>query len=414
LPDFNAVEWTLGNNARVVYRFADYQKDNVLFQGISPGGVSLFGPDMLPSAMMIPEFSANFGVGKFDATTLRKMLTGKNVNLRPELGELNEAFTGASSPKDFETLLQLLYLKFQEPRFDREAFEALKTRYIALIKNMEKNPQKIMSDSLQLILTSHNPRTILVTPAFFDKVTFDKMEKIYRDRFSDAGDFTFFIVGNVTDSVAKPMVEKYIGSLTDLPRIDNNEKFPEGKTVREIKIPLQTKKATIVIAYDHKLPWTPEDNMKLSVIRDLLTLRYTDEIREKEGGTYGVNVATQSNKFPEEEKSLQLNFDTDTAKAANLKPIIFREIEKLQESGPTQEDLGKVVQNQLKDREQAKPNNGYWMNMLTGYYRYNVNFDRPENFENILKALTVKDVQKYAKKFFSKADLVDIVFKPNE
>jgi len=283
---------------------------------------------------------------------------------------------------------------------------------------MAKNPQKIMSDSLQMILTCHSPRTKLVTPEFFNEVSLDKMEKIYRERFSDAGDFTFFVVGNIADSIAKPLVGKYIGSLTDLPSSekwrDNNDQFPHGMTSREIKIPLETKKATVIMVFNEKMPWSPEDNMKMSVIRDVLNLRFTEEIREKEGGTYGVSVAAQNDKFPKEEKTLQLSFDTDTAKAEHLKPIIFKIIERIKSSGPTAEDLDKVVKNLLKDREQAKPNNSYWMNMLTSYYRYNLNLDKPENFENILKSLTVKDVQKFAKKFFKKADVVDLVFTPKK
>ena len=368
--------------------------------------------------MMTTEFAGNFGAGNYDAITLKKMLTGKNATVNPGLGELNEVFSGNSSPKDFETLLQLLYLKFEEPRFDKEAFNALKSRYVAMITNMAKTPRKIMSDSLQMILTDHSPRTKLVTPAFFNEVSLEQMEQVYRDRFSDAGDFTFFIVGNIDEATVKPLVEKYIGSLTDLPRTeswkDNNEKFPEGKTIREITIPLQTKKATIMVVYEKNSEWSPEDNMKMSVVRDVLKLRYTDEIREKEGGTYGVSVYAQNDKFPKEEKTLQMSFDTDPAKSDHLKSILYSEIDKLEQKGPTAEDLDKAVKNLLKDHEQAKPNNGYWMDMLTGYYKYNINFDLPENYEDILHSLTIKDVRKFAIKFFKKADIADIVFKPSE
>jgi zinc protease len=418
LPEFKAIEWTLTNNTKVIYRYADFQKDNVLFQAVSPGGMSLYPPEKLPSAIMTTEFANNFGAGSFDAITLKKMLTGKNASLNPGLGELTEAFSGSSSPKDFETLLQLLYLKFEEPRFDKEAFDALKTRYAGMIANMAKNPQKIMSDSLQLILSDHNQRTKLVTPAFFDEVSLDQMEQIYRERFADAGDFTFFIVGNLEEATVKPLIEKYIGSLTDLPRTenwkDNNENFPRGKTNREIRIPLQTKKSTVVVVYDRQMKWTPEENMKINVIRDVLKLRYTEEIREKEGGTYGVGVSAQSDKFPKEEKALQISFDTDTAKADHLKSIVFGEIDKLIKNGPTAEDLDKAVKNLLKDREQVKPNNSYWMNLLSSYYRYHINFDLPVNYESILQTMTVKDVKQFAKKFFKKADVVDVVFKPAE
>ncbi len=416
MPEFKAVKWTLANNANVIYRFADFQKDNVILQAISPGGMSLYPPDKLPSAMMIADFAGNFGTGSFDAITLKKMMSGKNAGVNPNLGDLTEAFSGNSSPRDFETMLQLLYLKFEEPRFDKEAYDALKSRYVAMIANMAKNPQKVMSDSLQLILSDHNPRTKLITPAFFDELSLEQMKQVYLDRFSDAGDFTFFIVGNIDEATVKPLVEKYIGSLTDKPRTetwkDNHEGMPKGKTNREILIPLQTEKANVVVVFDKDAKWSPESNMKMNVIRDVLRLRYTEEIREKEGGTYGVNVSTQNEKFPKSEKTLQISFDTDPQKADHLKSIVYSEIDKLVKNGPTPEDLDKVIKNLLKDREQAKPNNSYWMGILTGNYRYNVNFDSPENYENILKELTVSDIKKYAKEFFKKPDVADIVFKP--
>lgn len=416
LPEMNATEWTLGNNAKVVYRFADFQKDNVLLQAVSPGGTSLHTPSELASGMMVSDFIGNFGVGSFDAITLKKMMTGKNVRLSTGLSGLFETFNGNSTPKDFETLLQLLYLQFEEPRFDAEAYEALKSRYVAMITNMAKNPQKTMSDSLQLILSNYSPRTKLLTPALFEEMSLEQMEKIYRDRFADAGDFTFFIVGNIDEATVKPLVEKYIGSLTDKPRTetwkDHNEGMPDGKTVKEIPVSLETKKATVVVVYNNENPWNPKTNMTMTVVKDVLRLRYTEEIREKEGGTYGVSVAAQSDKYPKSEKTLQMSFDTDPDKAAHLKSIVYREIGKLAKQGPTAEELDKVVKNILKDREQAKPNNGYWMTTLKDYYQNGVNFDLPANYEDIINSMTVKDVKKFAKKYFAKPDVADVVFVP--
>lgn len=416
LPEMKATEWTLGNNAKVVYRFADFQKDNVLLQAVSPGGTSLYTPSELASGMMVSDFIGNFGVGSFDAITLKKMLTGKNVRLNTGLSGLFETFNGSSSPKDFETLLQLLYLQFEEPRFDAEAYEALKSRYVAMVTNMAKNPQKTMSDSLQLILSNYSPRTKLLTPALFEEMSLEQMEKIYRDRFADAGDFTFFIVGNLDEATVKPLVEKYIGSLTDKPRTetwkDHNEGMPDGKTVKEIPISLETKKATVVVVYNNETPWNPKSNMAMTVVKDVLRLRYTEEIREKEGGTYGVSVAAQSDKYPKNEKTLQMSFDTDPDKAAHLKSIVYREIGKLAKQGPTAEELDKVIKNILKDREQAKPNNGYWMTVLTDYYQNGVNFDLTTNYEDIVNNMTIKEVKKFAKKYFAKPDVADVVFVP--
>jgi zinc protease len=418
LPEFNAVEWTLGNETKVVFRQADFEKDQVSLVAVSDGGSSKVENDRISSAMMLNAFIGSFGVGDYDATALKKALTGKKVSLTVGLSDLNESFNGSSTPKDFETMMQLLYLQFENPRFDKEAYEAMLGRYKAFVANMANNPQKIMSDSLSLILTSKNPRTKLMTPEMFNEISLEQMESIYKDRFVDAGDFTYFIVGNIDEATAKSMAEKYIGSLTNLPRkeswIDRNVEGPKGKTVREIEIPLEVKKNTVNVIFDAKMDYTPEQNVLLSVFRDILNLRYTEEIREKEGGTYGVRVSTSSAKFPKAEKSLTLMFDTDPEKAAKLKGILYSEIEKIAANGPTAEDLDKAVKNLLKNREQSKLHNSYWLQALTGFYTYHVNIAAPENYETILEKMTIPQVQKFVKTFTSKADVVDIMFKQKQ
>ena len=416
LPDFEAVEWTLGNDTKVVFRHADYEKDQVSLIAMSNGGSSKESDDKMASAMMLNQFVGAFGIGNYNATDLKKALTGKKVSMNVSLSDLNESFNGSSTPKDFETMMQLLYLQFESPRFDQEAYEALLGRYKAYISNMANNPQKIMNDSLELILTSKSPRTKLMTPEVFDEISLEQMKDIYNDRFVDAGDFTYFIVGNIDEPTAKTMAEKYIGSLTNLPRketwMDRNIEGPKGKTEREIVIPVEVKKSTVSVNFDAKMEYLPEQNLLLSLFRDILNLRYIETIREKEGGSYGVRVSSSYSKFPKEEKSLGLMFDTDPEKAQQMKSILYREIDKIAAEGPTSEDLNKVVKNLQKNREQSKLHNSYWMQALTTYYIYSINPAAPENFENILEKVTPAMVQEFVKTFLSKADVVDIIFKP--
>jgi zinc protease len=383
---------------------------------MSNGGSSKVNDDKVASAMMLNQFMGFFGMGDYDATALKKALTGKKVSMNVSLSILNETFNGSSTPKDFETMMQLLYLQFENPRFDKEAYAAMLGRLKAAVANMANNPQKIMSDSLTLIMTCKNPRTKLITPELFNEISMEQMEPIYKDRFVDAGDFTYFIVGNIDEATAKTMTEKYIGSLTNLPRketwTDRNVNGPKGKTVREIEIPLEVKKATVSVNFEAKMEYTPEQNLLLSVFRDILNLRYIEEIREKEGGTYGVRVSANSSKFPKAEKSLQLMFDTDPEKAQYLKSILYREIDKIVEKGPTAEDLNKAVESLLKNREQSKLHNNYWMQTLNTFYTYSFNPATSENYENILQKMTIAQVQQFAKTFLSKADVVDIIFKP--
>lgn len=416
LQEYDAIEWTLANKVKVIFRKADFEKDRVALRAFSKGGTSLLKPNELYSTMVINDFISSFGVGEFDAITLRKVLTGKQASVKTSLGELTEGFNGSSTPKDFETMMQLLHLKFNNPRFDKGAFYALKSRYVSYLSNMANNPKKIMGDSLSLILSDYHERTKLSSAGMFDQISFDNIQSIYNQRFVDADDFIFIIVGNIEEDVAKEMAEKYIGSLKSLPTkeswIDHKVRLPKGKTLKKIAVPLQTAKANINIIIRNEFEYSPQNYLKNSVLKGILNLRFIEEVREKEGGTYGVRVSSSSSQFPYHQHTLRMTFDTDTSKAEHLKSIIYREIEKIVNEGPLSEDLEKVVLNMKKEREQAKPHNGYWLNMIYNQYYQGVNFDAATNFEEILDNISEKDIKKFAKKLYKKADIVDVTFVP--
>lgn len=418
LEALDAIEWKLANNATVVFKHADYEKDQVLLKAYSPGGSSKFESDDLYTSMMLNQFVSAFGVADFDAITLKKMLTGKKVGLSTTLGELTEGFSGNSTPKDFETMMQLLYLQFNNPRFDQEAYDALKSRYVAFLQNMANNPKKIMSDSLSLILSNYSERTKLMNATMFDEIPFEKMEELYKDRFQDVGDYTFFIVGNIEEELAKEMATKYIGSLSDSPRVeewtDHKVRMPKGRTEKKIKVPLQTEKANVNVLIRKDMGYSAVSNLELSILNAILRLRYTEEVREKEGGTYGVSVRASSGHYPYERKLVRMTFDADPEKADHLKSIIFREVEKIVKEGPTQVDLDKVVLNLKKERAQAKEHNSYWMNTLYNLYNHGYNSDAKENFDNILDSVTTQQIQKFAKQFYTDADIVDVMFLPKK
>ena len=332
------------------------------------------------------------------------------------IGGMSEAVSGSSTPKDFETMLQLLYLRFEKPRFDQEVFESIMNRNRAMLPNMLKNPQKIMQDSMQQIMTNYNPRSLIYNEKYLDQISLEKIEQVYRDRIKDASDFTFFIVGNIDEDVVKPLVEKYIGSLKSENRKetwrDNQVRGPKGKTVKEIELALETPKSTVITNFSKDMKYSIYHNICNNILQGILDLRYTENIREKEGGTYGVGVEAGSIREPYSNYSMTMSFDCDPAKANHLKSLIYAEIDKIMKEAPTQEEMNKIISNMKKNREQSKNHNGYWMNVIYGYYVNGVNSNDPKNFDNIINKLTPKDIQKFARALFKDADIVDIIFKP--
>ncbi|HLN20011.1 MAG TPA: insulinase family protein [Bacteroidales bacterium] len=419
LPQFNAVEWTFANNAKVIFRHADYEKDNVLLTAFSFGGISkIEDKDLILPANIMQALVPLYGLGDYDNITLQKMMAGKKASLSLGLSETAESMSGSSTPRDFELLMQLLYLRFAQPRFDSLAHGAAIDRFSSVVANMEKDPDQIKSDSLSLILTSHNPRTPLLTKENVGKITLNDIRKIYTDRFNAADEFTFFIVGNIPRDTALLMAGKYIGSLPAKGRkeiwIDRDIKQPEGQFKREIVLPLAVPKSTVVISYENEMKYNPENYLGVEVIDGILDILYVEKVREDEGGTYGVSVDFSASKRPEESVSGLISFDCDPARANDLKSIIYKEIDNLVKKGPAAVNLDKAVNNILKNREEGKLHNAYWMGILSRYYSYGINSDDPANFENVLKSYNVKSIKKISGKLFKKADVADIVFMPGQ
>lgn len=418
LPQFDAVEWTLENGAKVVFRKADYEKDNVSLTSYSKGGTSLYDVDMLASADNAAGFTAAFGLGDFDAISLQKALTGKMASCSVNIGGMSEAVGGGSTPQDFETMLQLLYLRFEKPRFDKEVFASIMNHQEAMLPNIIKNPKKIMQDSLKMIMSNYSPRSLIFNEDYLKQIDLEKIEQVYRDRIKDASDFTFFIVGNIDEETVKPLVEKYIGSLKSEYRKenwrDNKVRGPKGKTVKEIELELETPKATVITNFSKDMKYSVYNNICNNILSGILDLRYTENIREKEGGTYGVSVQPGVTREPYSSYSMTMSFDCDPDKAAHLKSLIYAETEKMMQQAPTQEEVSKVVSNMLKNREQSKNHNGYWMNALYSFYVSGINPADPKNFEDIVNKITPKDIQKFAQSLFKGADVVDMTFKPKQ
>lgn len=419
LPQFDAEEWTLSNGAKVIYRKADYEKEEVTLNAYSPGGTSLYTDiDLLPAAATLGSYVPAYGLGDYDAITFSKLLTGKQAGCRISLSSLYENIQGSSTPKDFETMMQMAYLRFVQPRFDSVTHNVQIERSRIQAKQMEGQPRKIMSDSITRISTNYNPRIQLFNEAYVDRLTLDRMEKIYRDRFCDASDFIFFIVGNVEKEEAKAMAEKYIGAIPSSYRnekwIDRKIRGPKGKVEKEIFIPLETPKSTVLITFEKEMKYTVKESLIAGILGDILATRYTKTIREEQGGTYGVGVRGSAAREPYNSYTMMMQFDCQPEKAAELKPLIYKEVDDIIANGVTEEELDKVVKNTLKEEEQQKAHNSYWLGTLISYYKSGINYDDPKNNEELLKKLTPKDVRKFAKKIFKNANILDITFSPEE
>lgn len=416
IPGIKAVEWTLDNGARVVFRKSYHERGQVILSARSKGGFSLYAPEDLPSAFYLPEWVMASGLGGLDASGLAKYMTGKQAGCDIALSENTEKINGGAMIKDVETLFQMVYLRFQHPRFDQQAFRSGMERARLSMAGMENHPEKIMRDSVTRIMKNYHPRAVLMNPFTLQQISPGRMEQIYRERFSNASDFTFFLVGDVEEKQLLPLVEKYIGSIPSTGQTetckDNGVRGPRGKLQREIRLPLDNDKATVILKCEQEIKNTPRREICLSILTSVLENRLNEQLREQEGGTYGVHVNAGGTREPYESFNIMATFDCAPQNAEQMRDAVYAAIRKLCQEAPVDDEVKKLARNMLLEEEQSKVHNDYWMEVIQAWYADGINIDAPENYRDIVKDIRPEDIRTFANELLGDPNVVDIIFRP--
>ena len=406
---FGSTVLTLSNGVRVVVKNTDFKADEIRMSAFSPGGTSIFGTGEALQVKMLNSVAGLGGLGNFSNVDLEKVLAGKKASISASVNGLTERVNGSCSPKDLETLMQLVYLTFTAPRMDNAAFESFKQRTKASLANQEADPSIALVDTLNKEMYGNHPMAMRVKAEMIDQIDYNRIMEMYKDRFKEAGDFTFLFVGNINLEEAKPLIETYLGGL---PTINRKENFKDikldiqkgiRKNVFEKK--METPKATVLNIISGNCPLNLKNSLLMTILSQTMDMVYTETIREKEGASYGVGTVGQIN-YPKDEAIFQIYFDTDPAKREKMEQIVMTELQKVAQEGPRPEHLAKVKEFLLKKHIENSKENSYWLGQLDSYYWNNT--DMNTDYEKLVNELTGEDVKNFTKALLGQGNIVEI------
>ena len=410
-------EWTLSNRVRVIVKPTTFKQDEILFYAFSQGGNSLVATADLPSAALATNVVEMGGLADMSATDLQKALTGKRVSVTPGIGAYSEAMSGSSTIKDLETLLQLNYLYFTAPRRDEEAFQTLMSVLESQLANRDKNPKSAFSDSIQMMASNYSERTMIFNKELLAQVSLDKALEVYNGRFANPADFTFCFVGNVDpeDKAFQAQVCTWLGGLKTSKKLekaaDDKVRVAMGIQKNYFTRQMEIKTASNRIQYtSYDMPYTLANDLNMEMIGRILSTRYLESIREREGGSYGVGCAGWMNRYPVPYAQLIMQFDTDPEKQEKLMNIIHEEVMTIVENGPLAKDLQKEKESMLKDFEEDLEKNGYWEDVLTIFYKNGINYIT--DYKAAVEAITAETVQSTLKHLVESGNMFEVVMLP--
>lgn len=416
IRSIDAVEWKLSNGARVIVKPTDFKADEVLFGAYSPGGSSLAPDADYMSANFSDEVMQLGGLGSFNRIDLSKKLAGKAANVTATIGEMTEGLSGRSSPKDIETMFQLAYLTFTAPRLDTVVFSTFRGQAGTFIANRAQSPDAAFQDTIQVTMAQHAFRARPLTQAVFDEVNPQKALGFYEDRFANAGDFTFMLVGNVDTAAIKPLVETYLASLPNTGRVEKGRDVgispPKGvvqKTVYRGTEP----KATTRILFTGACQYTPENRLALRALTTLVQTKLNETLREKLGGTYSPGVGGSCQREPRQEYSVTIAFGSSPENVEPLTTAAFALLDSLRSTPVTQADVDKVKEEILRSREVEVKTNAYWIGNIAARDQAGEDLaGLGSAYDDMVKKLTPAMILAAAKQYFNSSDYARFVLLP--
>ncbi len=414
----NAVEWTLENGATVVVKPTDFKEDEILFSAWSPGGTSLYDADDDVSADFAATIMSMSGIAGFDKITLDKMLSDKVFSLSPYVSQIREGFNGSASVKDIESLLQMVYLYFTQPRFDETSFQAYMSRIEGILQNRSASPEAVFQDSLSIILANYHERARPMSAELVHEANFKRIRQIAEERFRNAADFKFFFVGKIDTAQLKPLVEKYIGGI---PYLDEKESWknlgidpPAGVVEKTVKKG-QEDKSIQYIVFHGDFNYSSEKAIELDAVSRILDTRLLEEIREERSSVYSIGARPSTSKVPDQEYTISISYGTDPEKLDELKQAVFDEIKEFAQNGPSEEELAKAKEKMLREREIALRENNFWLNILSNtYFLKEGDFSDFGTYENTVKNLSAESVKKAFNTYFDFKNYVSVALEPAE
>lgn len=415
LENFGYTELTLSNGAKVCLKKTDFKDNEILLRGWAQGGTWQYGEKDYTNMTLFHDITETFGLGNFSNSELEKALAGKQCSLSVSMDNRNNNVSGSSTPKDFETMMQLLYLYFTAPQKDEKTYNTLINMAETGLKNRDLQPETAFNDSIADYMFQGNKRYANIKVDDLKNASLDRCMEIMRDQYSNVNNFTFTITGNFDEQQARQFACQYIGSL---PGKGKTVKTKDERTLFcgnlkcDFKRKMESPKPYMMQAYKGTTEHTLRNSVLASFVGEVLTAKLLKVVREDSSAVYGISASASINAEPEKSYTMLTIYAPISSpdKADLVLALTDRCVKEIAEKADP-ESVENVRKNKLKQFDINLRNNGTWPGMLKTWYRHGI--DSYTDFKKIVNEITPEDVSKFLRdSILANDNKLQIVMRP--
>lgn len=403
LPDIGVTVVKFSNGVEAWLKPTDFKNDQVLFTIYSQGGASLASKDEYLQAGFATNYVGLSGVGGIKALDLDKMLAGKLASASPFISSATHGISGSAAPAELETALQLLYLDFTAPGNDPDAFALMRRQLEAAVANRGRNPGQAFGEKVEAINTSNHYTSEPLTAEKVAMLDPAKMFAFYKQRFSNAADFTFFMVGAFKVDQALPLLAQWVGSLPSAGTRssvfrDIGVRFPAGIQKAEVQKGREPRAQTL-ISFFADPSFDPVEQERVIATTTVLETVLRDALREDLGQTYTVSVGLSQSPPQRGDGYIAVQFGAAPENIGAMTDRVLKEVQRLQAEGPPADLVAKAKEGAKRDYETALKQNAYWLRRLQTVHLLGGNptdiITRAQRIEGVTPALVQEMFKKY-------------------
>ncbi len=397
-------ELILSNGAKVVLKKTDFKDNEIQFAASANVGYSALGKDDYMNASMFTEVLNNSGLGNFSNNDLSKALAGKQAGVGFTISPFNHGLSGSSTPKDIETLMQLIYLNMTNVTKDQKPFDNLINTMSTVLANKSNNPNLVYQDSVQSTLYLGSKLARIPEVEDLKNINYDRILELGKQYYGNAKDFTFYFVGNYDEKTILPLIEQYIASLPNNGFKLKNKQIPyvKGEVSNVFTKAMENPQNQVTEIWQTKGTYTLKTSVLADITARLLEMKYLHSIREELSAAYHAGASAGIIRDFDDKVTINITGSAglNPDKSDEAIPCFFKGIDEVI-AAPDANDLQKVKEILLKQASVSEKTNGYWLGTLSTLNHWKL--DIHTDYKNTVKAVSATDISDFLKNVIMKA-----------
>ncbi len=361
--------FVLENGIKVYFKYNDQKKGVIDFRATSWGGLINEDSKLIPVLAFAPRVVSGSGYGDYSALQIEKYLSDKAVSLSVGVGAQESYITGSSDKKDLQTLFELIYFTFKEPKIDDVFLQNAINNIKALIKSNENSSKYHFKKAISRFLNNNDPRFEDIKDSDLQYFTKENILSFYKKRFTYANNFKFVFVGDSDIQTIKAYSKKYLGNLS-FKKISEYKDLDYSYSKNFNKIVVRKGKdptSFAYVVYPFKFNYLAETSLNLNALADLITDGLIKNIREKLSSVYAIQASFDSNsrKNLDSDGIFSIFFTTEPKELDNVLNSINRYMIERQKIDFNDKDFSYVKKNYIKNTKINSEKNSYWISNIS-------------------------------------------------